>query len=209
MHWFFCLFSAYKSKIVKPRGMTVLNCRHQPNVCKFLLVLEAQILDTAFSSGVEKCRSKRSAFSQHWGLHFVPPLPSSPFHHSSSVNYSMLNQCKKSYIIDHSSCIYHPFIYRIINLFIWAVYSALWVIYSRSSRWEWWSILGYLFCVHSIGVSCVIFVIHLITPYMCKFDMIVYRVIIERIFHPLIFVLLWLNLMNVKLQLRKYLQVKS
>jgi hypothetical protein len=32
-----------------------LNCKHQPNVCKFLLVLEAQILDTAFSSGVERC----------------------------------------------------------------------------------------------------------------------------------------------------------
>ncbi len=28
---------------------------------------------------------KRSAFSQYWDLHFDPPLPSSPFHHSSSV----------------------------------------------------------------------------------------------------------------------------
>jgi hypothetical protein len=63
--------------------------------------------------------------------------------------------------------------------------------------------------VRSIRVLCVIFVIHLITRYMCKFDMIVYRVIIEHLFHPLIFVLVCLYLMNVKLQLRKYLQVKS
>jgi hypothetical protein len=54
-----------------------------------------------------------------------------------------------------------------------------------------------------------IFVIHLITRYMCEFDMIVYCVIIEHIIHPLIFVLLWLYLMYVKLQFRKYLQVKS
>jgi hypothetical protein len=94
-----------------------LNCKHQLNVCKFLLVLEAQILDTAFSSGAERCRSKkRSAFSQYWGLHFVPPLPSSPFHHSSSVINSIRNRCKKSYFGDHSSVMNHPLFHRIINL---------------------------------------------------------------------------------------------
>ncbi len=52
-----------------------LNCKHRPNVCKFLLVLEVQILDTAFSSGAERVDQKRSAFSQYWGLHFVPLPP--------------------------------------------------------------------------------------------------------------------------------------
>jgi hypothetical protein len=70
------------------------------------------------------------------------------------------------------------------------------------------SILGYLFCVCLIRVLCVIFVIHLITCYMCEFDMIVYCRIIERVIHPLIFILLWCHLMYVKLQFRKYLQVK-
>jgi hypothetical protein len=35
----------------------------------------------------------------------------------------------------------------------------------------------------------VIFVIHLITRYMCEFDMIVYCRIIEHVVHPLIFIL--------------------
>jgi hypothetical protein len=96
-----------------------------------------------------------------------------------------------------------------LTYYVWAMYSVVWVIYSSSSRWEWWSILGYLFYVHSIRVSCVIFAILLITRYMCEFDMIVYSVIIKYVFHLLVSVLLWLYLMNVKLQLRKCLQVKS
>ncbi len=52
-----------------------------------------------------------------------------------------------------------------------------------------------------------IFVIHLITLYMCEFDMIVYYRIIEHVIHPLIFVLCYL--MYVKLQFREYLQVKN
>ncbi len=72
---------------------------------------------TLISLVVQKnVNQKRSAFSQYWGLNFDPPLCSSPFHHSSSVIYSMLNRCKKSYFINHSSCICHPFIYGIINL---------------------------------------------------------------------------------------------
>jgi hypothetical protein len=67
--------------------------------------------------------------------------------------------------------------------------------------------MSYLFCVCLIRVPCVIFVIHLITLYMCEFDMIVYYRIIEHVIHPLIFVLCYL--MYVKLQFREYLQVKS
>jgi hypothetical protein len=62
-----------KSKIAKAYGYDCLNCKHQPNVCKFLLGLEAQILDTAFSSGAGRCRLKTfSILSEYWGLHFVP-----------------------------------------------------------------------------------------------------------------------------------------
>ena len=44
------------------------------------------------------------------------PLPSSSFRHSSSVIYSIFNQCKKSYLLDPSSYFYRPFIYWISDL---------------------------------------------------------------------------------------------
>ncbi len=64
------------------------------------------------------------------------------------------------------SCIHWP-------TYVWAVDSVLWVIYS-SSRWEWQSVLCYLFCIRLIRVSCIILTFHLITRYVCKLDMIVY-----------------------------------
>ncbi len=122
---------------------------------------------------------------------------------------SMLNRCKKNYFIDHSSYIYHPFIYWISNLLYepCTVHYELFIPVVVDESW--WSILGYLFYVRPIRVSWMIFVIHLITRYTCVNLMIVYSVIIEHITHPLIFVLLWLYLMYVKLQFRKYSQVKS
>jgi hypothetical protein len=68
------LVFAHKSKIAKAFGHDHLNCKHQLNVCKCLLGLEAQILDIAFSSGAD-VDQKRSAFSQYWGWHFVPLPP--------------------------------------------------------------------------------------------------------------------------------------
>jgi hypothetical protein len=53
------------------------------------------------------------------------------------------------------------------------------------------------FYVRSMRVSCVQFVILLITRYMCEFDMIVYSVIIKYVFYPLVFVLLCFYLMSV------------
>ncbi|MFO0005745.1 MAG: hypothetical protein ACK559_31925, partial [bacterium] len=53
------------------------DCKHQLNVCEFLLVLDAQILDTAFSAGVEKCKSKTfsilsiSGFAHRSTLRFI------------------------------------------------------------------------------------------------------------------------------------------
>jgi hypothetical protein len=84
------LVFAYKSKIAKAYGCGCLNCKNLPNVCKFLLGLEAQILDTAFSSGAERCGSKISILSNIGVCTSFHSLPPSPFHHSSSVIYSML-----------------------------------------------------------------------------------------------------------------------
>jgi hypothetical protein len=47
------LVSRVQKKDSEVHGHDCLNCKHQPNVCKFLLALEEQILDTAFSSGAE------------------------------------------------------------------------------------------------------------------------------------------------------------
>jgi len=86
--------------LISLRGHDCLNCRHLPNVCKFLLDLEAQILDTAFSSGGEKCRSKTFSIFSILGLHFVPLPPSIII--SSSIQcylFYVFNWYKKSYFI--------------------------------------------------------------------------------------------------------------
>jgi hypothetical protein len=72
------LVFAYKSKISEAHGQDCLNCEHQPNVCKFLLVLEAHSRH-CFSSGAEKCGSKMFSILSILGfsLHSTP----SPHHH--------------------------------------------------------------------------------------------------------------------------------
>ncbi len=143
LYWFPCLFSHAKSKIAKAYGFDCLNCKHLPNVCKFLLGLEAQILDTAFSSGADRCESKTfSILSNTGGCTSFYSLPSSQFHHSSSITYSMFIAVKRVVSFDHSSCNYHSFTHPIINLIMWAMYSAIWVIYSNSSRWQLVNLLG-------------------------------------------------------------------
>ncbi len=73
------LVFAHKSKIAKAYGHDYLNCKHQPNVCKFLPGVEAQILDTAFSSGAERCSSKTFSILSILGL-ALRSTPS-PHHH--------------------------------------------------------------------------------------------------------------------------------
>ncbi len=92
----------------------------------------------------------------------------------------------------HSSCIYHPFTHRIINLLCWAMYSAIWVIYSSSSRWQLLIFLGYLFYVaHSEShVWCLPFILSPVRN--VKFDVIVCYRIIGHVIHRQIFILLWL-----------------
>jgi hypothetical protein len=112
------LVLAYKSKIAKAYGYDCLNCKHQPNVCRFLLGLKAQNSRQLLSHLVQKDADKKcSAFSQNIKVcTSFHSLPSSPFHQSSSVIYSMLSNVKRVISFDHPSCIYHPFIHRTINL---------------------------------------------------------------------------------------------
>ncbi len=105
----FSALSPYKSKISEVHGHDCLNCKHLPNVCKFLLVLEAQILDTAFSSGVERCKSETFSISQYWGLPLVPLHPIITISSFIQCYLSYANQCKKSYFTRSFQCIYHPF----------------------------------------------------------------------------------------------------
>jgi len=86
--------------------------QHWSNVCKFLLVLEAQILAPAFSSGAENVGQKRSAFSQYWGLHFVS-TPSLRHHFIIHPVLFILCLIDVQRVIssDYSSFIYHPFTY--------------------------------------------------------------------------------------------------
>ncbi len=49
-----------------------------------------------------------------------------------------------------------PFICWSFAIYVWAMHSVLWVIYSSSSRWEWRSVLCYLLYARLIRVSCVI-----------------------------------------------------
>jgi hypothetical protein len=96
-----------------------LNCKHQPNVCKFLLVLEAQILDNSFSSSAEKCRSKTFSILSIPGfaLCATPSL-----HHHFIIQPVLFILClidvQRVISSDYSSCIYHPFIYQSSNLFM-------------------------------------------------------------------------------------------
>ncbi len=93
----------------RPRGVTVLNCKHLPNVCKFLLGLEAQILDTAFSYGAERCGSKTfSILSEFAVCTSFHSLPSSPFRHSSSVTYSMFIDVTIYLFIESLTYSYEP-----------------------------------------------------------------------------------------------------
>ncbi len=85
------LVLAYKSKIVKPTGMTLLD-------------LKAQILDTASSSGVERCRPK--TFSILSILAFALRSASSHHHHfiiNPVLSILCLTDVKRVISPDHSS----------------------------------------------------------------------------------------------------------
>ncbi len=119
-------------------GHICLNCKHQPNVCKFLLVLEVQILDTAFSADVEKCRKKMFSILSISGF----ALRSTPlFHHHFIIHPVLFILCfitvKRVASLFHPSCIYNHSSIKSLTHYVWSMYSVSWVIYSSSSRCEW------------------------------------------------------------------------
>ncbi len=137
------------------------------------------------------------------------PSVSSPFHPSSSVIYSMLNQCKKSCFIDHPSCIYRrASIESLTDLCVSHAHCVM-SFYSSSSRWEWRSVLCYLFCACLIRVSCIILAF-ILSPATCVNLIWLCTVwIIGYLLRPFIFVLLRYYLMCVKLQFRNIYKSKA
>ncbi len=189
-----------------PHGHDCLTCKHQPNVCKFLLVLEAQILDTAFSSGAERCRSKTFSILSILGFAFLStPL----FHHHFIIHPVLFILCSIS--VKRVASLIIPVAFIAVHLlnhwliYVWAMHSVLWVIYSSSSRREWRSVLCYLFCACLIRVSFIIltFILSPVTSVNLIWPCTVW--IVGFLFHPFKFVLLQYYLMCVKLQFRKYL----
>ncbi len=108
------LVLAYKKKIAKAYGMTVWIVSTSQMSANFSWVWKHKILENCFIIWCRKMRIKnvqhRSIPSLH--LHFI-------IHH---VFYAY--DVKRVISSDHSSCIYHLFIHRTINLFMWAMYSA-------------------------------------------------------------------------------------
>jgi hypothetical protein len=110
------LVFAHKSKIAKAYVHDHLKCKHQPIVSKFLLGLEAQILEIAFSSGAERCRSKKLSILSILGLALCStPSPHHHFIGHPALLILYLIDVKRVISSDHSSCIYHPFTHRISN----------------------------------------------------------------------------------------------
>ncbi len=127
------------------------------HVCNFLLVLEVQILDTAFFSGVEKCRSKTFSVLSILGFAFrLTPLFQRHFIIHSVFFilcfFSVRTSCHLSSQLYLS--LFHPLNHW--PIYVWAMYSVWWVIFSSYSRCEWRSALCYLLYVGLIRVSCVI-----------------------------------------------------
>ncbi len=147
---------------------------------------------------------KRSAFSQHWGLHFVP-LPC--FITISSFIHCYLpyvNQCKKSYIINHPSSVHcrssiESFAYLYVS------HAQCVVSYLFQQQQARMTIRSMLFtlCLLYQGIMCRID-IHLITRYMCKLDMSMYCVNYWVFILFVIFILLRYYFMCVKVQFRKH-----
>ncbi len=163
------IFSALfpQTKVSAAHGHDCLNCKHQSNVYKLLLVLEAQILDTAFSSGVERCRSKTFSILSILGF----ALRSTPlFHHHFIIHPVLFILCLisvkrvKSSIIPVVCIASH--LSNHLLIYVWAMHSVLWVIYSSSSRREWRSVLCYLLYACLIRVSCVILTF-ILSPVTC------------------------------------------
>ncbi len=140
LHWFSLLCFRRQKSDSAGHGHDNLNCKHQPNVCKFLLVLKVQILDTAFTSGVEKCRSKTFSILSKLGF----ALGSTPlFHHHFIIHPVLFILCLISVKSVTSLTISVTFIaIHLLShwpIYVWAMHSVLWVIefcWEKSKKFE-------------------------------------------------------------------------
>ena len=66
-----------------------LNCKHQPNICRFFSVLQAQILDIASITGAGKCRLKNVQHSLNGFAFRSTP----PFHRHSIIHPVLFILC--------------------------------------------------------------------------------------------------------------------
>ena len=114
----------------------------------------------------ERCKSKTFSILSILGfaLRFTPPV-----HHHFIIHPVLFILCLINVKRVISLIIPVAFIAgHLLNhwlIYVWAMHSVLWVIYS-SSRWEWRSILSYLFCVRLIRISCIMFTL-ILSPVTC------------------------------------------
>ncbi len=109
------LVFAYKSKVAKACGYDCLNCKHQPNVCKFLLGLDNCFLNWCRKMWIKNVQHSLRILG--FALRYSPSL------HLHFIIHPVLfilclSDVKRVISSHHSSCIYCPFIHRIINLFM-------------------------------------------------------------------------------------------
>ena len=161
-----------------------------------------QILDIAFSVGVEKCRSKTFSILSTMGLPFVPPL--------CSIAISLFIQCYLFYVHQcEKSCFHIPSQLHLWSFthYVWEHVQYVWVMYS--SKCEWQSVLCYLSYARLSRVSHVALTLILSLGTCVNLIWICVSCELLVFFSCPTFVLLWQILMHVKLQFREHLQVKS
>ena len=128
LQWFPCLFSHAKVRQQKLTGVTVWIVSTSQMSANFSWVWKRKILDNCF---LIWCRKMQIKNVQHSLRILGFALRSTPSHHLHFIIHPVLfiyaYDVKRVISSDHSSCIYHPFIHWIINLFMWSMYSAMWV----------------------------------------------------------------------------------
>ncbi len=139
------LVFACKSKMLESHGCNRLNCRNQPNICKFLLGLEALILDNCF---LIWCRKMWIKNVQHTLRTLGFASRSTPFRHPHFIIHPAFiilcfSDVKRVCLSHNSSCIFRLFIHWDVNIFMWAVYIAKW---SCNSGWLLLTLLGLFIC---------------------------------------------------------------
>ncbi len=137
--------------------------KHKYRHCFLFWCIKMQIKNVQHSLNIAVCTS------------FHPPISSS-FHLPSSVIYSMLNQCKKSYIIDNPSCIYcRSSVESLTYLCVSHAQCVMSYLFQQQQARV--TIRSMLLILSLLDQGIMYHIdIHLITRYMCKLDMTMYSV---------------------------------